>query len=149
MPAPAAVVSATDLSASARHAADRAARVARRIGAELTLVHALPVAMLDDLQQWLGGEQAKQLESEAGSRLDELASELRSARQSSVHARLVQGPLLEELESVADALDACLVVVGMHGAGFLHRLAMGTTAERVLRRVRRPVLAVRTLPHEP
>ena len=52
-PKPAHILAATDLSAPARHAADRAARLAHEIGAALTLVHALPQRALDDLRQWL------------------------------------------------------------------------------------------------
>ena len=50
------VIAATDFSAPARHAAERAARVARELGAPLGLVHALPRGTLDELRAWLGAE---------------------------------------------------------------------------------------------
>ena len=45
------IVAATDLSAPSRHAAYRAARMARTHGATLTLVHALGSTALDDLRR--------------------------------------------------------------------------------------------------
>ena len=51
MPALKHLIAATDLSAPARQAADRAARLAHETGATLTLLHVPPVRPLQDLQQ--------------------------------------------------------------------------------------------------
>jgi hypothetical protein len=52
MPALRAIVTATDLSAPSRHAAWRAAMLARASGAALTLVHSLRETALDGLRRW-------------------------------------------------------------------------------------------------
>lgn len=48
------ILAATDFSAPARHAVDRAARLAPETGATLTLMHVLPGGALQELRQWLG-----------------------------------------------------------------------------------------------
>lgn len=149
-PAPAAapVLAATDLSAPARHAADRAARLARETGASLTLVHALPQGPLQDLRQWLGADLQARLEGEALRELAALAAELRATHHVPVHPLLREGQVLDVLGQAGDEVDAGVVVVGARGAGFLRRLVLGTTAERLMRRTQRPLLVVRQAAHE-
>jgi nucleotide-binding universal stress UspA family protein len=48
------ILAAVDFSPGARHAAERAARLARETGAELTLMHVLPGDQLAALRRWLG-----------------------------------------------------------------------------------------------
>ena len=147
-PKPAHILPATDLSAPARHAADRAARLARETGAALTLVHALPRRALDDLRQWLGAEAQAQLEAGTERELAALAAELHAGHRVPVHPLLREGPVLDVLGGAADEVDAAVVVVGARGASFLRRLVVGTTAERLMRRTQRPLLVVRQAPHE-
>ena len=142
------VLAATDLSAHARSAAVRAARLARQSGAELTLLHALPTGTTVELRRWLGRDVEQQLRDDAHRQLQALADELRAAHAITVHTHLSDGPVLDEVPRHADAIDAGLVVVGARGEGFLRRMVLGSTAERLLRRSVRPVLIVRTLPHE-
>jgi nucleotide-binding universal stress UspA family protein len=59
------------------------------------------------------------------------------------------GPVLDEILQRADALDASLLVLGARGVGFLRRLVLGTTAERLMRRTTRPLLVVRQSAHAP
>jgi len=55
------------------------------------------------------------------------------------------GPAVEEIQRAAQAVDAGLVVLGARGAGLLRRMALGTTAERLVRASTRPVLVARGL----
>jgi nucleotide-binding universal stress UspA family protein len=147
----ASILAATDLSAPARRAADRAARLAHETGAALTLVHTLPAQPLEELRQWLGAQPqaAEQVVAQARAQLLQLADALAAARRVEVRTHLATGAVLDEIGRHADALDAGLVVLGARGAGFLRRLVLGTTAERLLRRTTRPLLVVRQTPHEP
>jgi nucleotide-binding universal stress UspA family protein len=104
---------------------------------------------LDDLRQWLGVALEQKLEDETRRELQALADALHAARQVPVQARLEQGAVLDTLGRVADEVAADLVVLGARGAGFLRRLVLGTTAERLLRRTTRPLLVVRGTAHEP
>lgn len=145
------ILAATDFSAPARHAADRAARLAHETGAPLTLMHVLPGGALQELRQWLGAdsEPEQQLREEANQQLGALVRELHATRHVNVRKVQAMGSALEEIGREAQALDAGLVVVGARGAGFLRRLVLGSTSERLLRRTLRPVLVVRQTPHEP
>lgn len=145
------ILAATDFSPPARHAADRAARLARETGGTLTLMHVLPGAALQDLQQWLGLHHAAEgaLQADAREQLQQQADELQAAYPLHVRCVAASGNALQAIAAEADSLEAALVVVGARGAGFMRRMVLGTTAERLLRRTRRPVLVVRQTAHEP
>lgn len=151
MNATAPILAVTDFSAPARHAADRAARLAHETGAPLTLMHVISGSALTDLRQWLNAAPTleQQLLADARQQLQQLAGELQAARQVTVHAVAASGAVLDEIGREADALDAGLLVLGARGAGFLRRLLLGTTSERLVRRTSRPVLVVRHSAHEP
>lgn len=145
------ILAATDFSAPARHAADRAARLAHETGARLTLMHAVSGSALAELRQWLGAGHAseQQLLDEARRSLERAAAELGAARHVAVQTHLGSGPVVEQITQQAEAAEADLLVLGARGSGFLRRLVLGTTAERLLRRTTRPLLVVRQSAHEP
>lgn len=144
------ILAATDLSAPARHAAERAARLAREHQATLTLMHVIPGGALQELRGWLGtgNDAAARIEAESARALSSLAGELHDAHHVAVSPICRPGNILEEIDREAQACSADLVVLGARGEGFMRRLAMGTTSERLLRRAARPVLVVRQSPHE-
>lgn len=148
---PNAILAATDFSAPARHAADRAARLAHETGARLTLMHAVAGLALDELRLWLGvGHAAEaQLLEDAGQQLRKLADELASNRRVNAQTRLATGPVITEIEREAESVQAAVVVLGARGAGFMRRLVLGSTSERLLKHSHRPVLVVKQTPHEP
>lgn len=145
------ILAATDFSAPARHAADRAARLAHSTGAALTLMHVLPGGALHELRQWLGAGHTmeQRLHDDAQRELCALAAELQTHRHVVPRTVNVSGSVLDEINQEAEALDAALLVLGARGAGFLRRLVLGSTSERLLRRTTRPLLVVRQMPHEP
>ena len=145
------ILAATDFSAPARHATDRAARLAHETGATLTLVHVLPGDALQELRQWLGVGHVmeQQLHDDARRQLAVLSSELQTHRHVAACAVNACGPVIDEINRGAEDLDAALLVLGARGAGFLRRLVLGSTSERLLRRTTRPLLVVRQTPHEP
>lgn len=144
------LLAATDFSAHARHAAERAAGLAHDLGTGLALLHVQAGEPLAQLRAWLGpGSAAEQRMTEAASlQLDQLAAELAAGRSVHVDSRLGSGAALDEILRMADACDARLIVTGARGVGFLRRLVMGSTAERLMRRTQRPLLVVRQMPHE-
>lgn len=145
------IVAATDFSPRARHAALRAGLLAAEQGAPLALVHVLAAEPLARLRRWLGEASATEEQVMAGAQrqLDELAGELHGRSPVTVEGRVIAGAPIDEILGQADAQDARLVVLGAQGAGYLRRLALGSTAERLLRRSPRPLLVVRQAPHEP
>ncbi|MBW8469999.1 MAG: universal stress protein [Thiobacillus sp.] len=145
------ILAATDFSAPARHAAERAARLAQETGAPLTLMYVLPGGAMLELRQWLGtGHVMEQrLHDDAHQQLEAAVAALPASRQLGIRAVQATGAPIEEIGREAEAQNAGLLVVGARGAGFLRRLVLGSTAERLLRRATRPVLVVRQTPHEP
>lgn len=146
------IVAATDLSVPARHAAERAARLARAGSASLTLAHALSGSALDDLRRWLGtaddaAEQA--LLADARRRLHELGSGLALEFGIPVQEHVGTGHVVTEIVRQAEERQADLLVTGTRGADFMRHLLLGLTAERLLKRSARPVLLVRQAPHAP
>lgn len=147
------ILVASDFSAHARHAAERAALVLRERPGSLLLVHVMPGDTLAQLRAWLGaGHTAEaQLQRQAEGELEALAQRLRSERQAAVQVQLKTGPVVDELlaEAEAEDRDAGLIALGARGLGFMRRLALGSTAERLMRCTTRPLLVVRQTPHEP
>lgn len=143
------ILAATDFSVAARRAAERAARLAHECGAPLSLMHVLPGGALHELRQWLGAGSAieQQLHDDARQQLRQLAGDLQAARGVAVRSVEAAGAAVDEIVREADALDAALLVLGARGQGFLRRLVLGSTAERLLRRTTRPLLVVRQAAH--
>ncbi|MEO8527193.1 MAG: universal stress protein, partial [Caldimonas sp.] len=145
------ILAATDLSSPARQAADRAARLARRSGANLRLVHAIGAGTLAQWRLLLDPDSSLQQELVEQTRreLQALADELAAERGVSVDASLAQGAVTEEIARAADAMPADLVVLGARGGSFLRRFVLGSTAERLLRKATQPMLVVKQRAHEP
>jgi len=146
------VLAATDLSAPARHAVERAFRLTAHAGGELHILYALELDALDTLRDMLGANLSSTkaaLEADARERLAQLVADPARNRGITVRTRVVSGAPLAVVANEADALDARLVVLGARGEAFLRHAMLGATAERLLRKsVRRPVLIVKQPPHE-
>lgn len=143
------LLAATDLSAPARHAAERAARVAKDIGATLDLVHVAPVSPLQHLRRLavaLPPELPQQLLDEADAALQVLAAALQQQHGVGAGMHVAAGPLLDEIARVVAATSASLVVLGARGSSFIRHLLLGSTAERLVSKATRPMLVVKRSP---
>jgi nucleotide-binding universal stress UspA family protein len=146
-------LAATDLSAPSRHAAQRAAMLARQSAGKLALLHVLEKNALIELRR-LFAPNAEALEqrmhAQAKQALAELAVELGrvqpDAQALRMDCHLVEGTVLTSIAEQAEALGCNLVVVGAHGAGFMRHWLLGATAERLLRKTLQPVLVVKQAP---
>jgi len=151
MPPLRAIVTATDFSAPSRHAAQRAAQLARAAGTGMTLMHTVGGSALEDLRRWLADDNqaAGAIEAGARARLQELADEFGRREGLEVLTHLSIGHPVEQITRHAQEVQADLLVTGTRGAGFFRGVVVGSTAERIAKRSGRPVLMVRQLPHEP
>jgi nucleotide-binding universal stress UspA family protein len=75
--------------------------------------------------------------------LDEQAREIEEAGGKVAKAHLRMGRPDEQIVSVADEIDAGLVVTGSRGLGGLRRSLMGSVSDSVVRHAHCPVLVVR------
>jgi nucleotide-binding universal stress UspA family protein len=142
------VLCATDFSSDAVSALRRATMLAKEHAAELNVLHVVSAASLEALRQW-GPEPLdcpERLVAIVRHELEEIAAG--TARQYGVRseARIVVGEVTDSILSAAAAAD--LVVLGAHGMNPLRDALLGTTAERMVSRTVRPILIVRTPPHE-
>lgn len=153
MPQPRTLLAATDFSAPARHALERAAQLAAaRPDSGLTLAHIISRSALDALRRMLPGDAGRleaQLLEQAEMRLDELASHLAAQHACRIDTVLGQGAAPAALIDLAEARQTDLLVMGARGAHFVVEMLLGSTTERVLRKSRRPLLAVKQRPQAP
>ncbi len=146
------LLAATDLSAPARHAVARAFLIAGETGAELTLLHVLSQGALDELRHLFGtasGPVEQRLRDAARQQLTDLVAQWGPRCGVSAATALVSGRVLSAILEEADARDAEVIVVGARGEGYLSRLLVGTTSERLLRRTHKPILVVKQPPRVP
>jgi nucleotide-binding universal stress UspA family protein len=141
------VLCAVDFSRSAHDALEQAADVARRAGAQLTLVHVL------DAPEAVGARPSVPapavLEEEAhelARKLEEWRGEAERLSGAPVRTVLADGPPAAEIAHLAEAGDFDLVVTGTHGRHGMRRLLLGSVAERVVRDAPCPVLVARARP---
>lgn len=145
------LLAATDLSAPARHAVERAALVAKETGADLDLLHVASLAPLEKMRR-LVAEIPVQLEQRvldtARGELHELAMALQEKYQVPIAVEVTFGELIPEIDSRAVAKHVDLIVFGAHGASFVRHLLLGSTAERMIGKATRPMLVVKQAAHE-
>jgi len=152
------VLMATDLAPSSRHVAERAVRVVianGASGARLSLMHVVNGSALDGLQRLVGVEAniEQGLLGAARLELHALATELgqRSGAgpKLSITESVATGAITSEIVSAAEVAAADLVVVGAHSANWLTHRLLGSTTARLLQRLQRPLLVVRSDASEP
>lgn len=145
------VLATTDLSAPARHAAGRAALIAKDAGATLRVLHVISDPGFGRLRQLLEGstdDVERRLRGKIDRDVARLAEHLGQALGSSVLGEVVTGPLIAGILGHAAANRADLLVMGARGASFMRHLMLGSTAERLVRKSDRPLLVVKQPPHE-
>jgi nucleotide-binding universal stress UspA family protein len=144
------ILTATDLSSTASQAIDRGFLIAKSSGARYTVMHAIGMDALAPLRQFLGENVeavSQKIVDEARERLAELVAE--SPTQDSVTADLQveRGLAATAVPAFSESAGVDLVLVGAHGSGFLQRMVLGSTASRLLRKSRCPVLVVKQEAH--
>ncbi len=140
------IVAATDFSAAADIAVDRAARLARSLDAELCVLHVFndgvwrTLMNVFDIGSWRGPDPALLARDELSRRVARLAQ--RSGAR--VRAECLTGSAADEIAAFVATTRARLLVVGQHGENAVDELLLGSTALKLLGRVAAPVLLART-----
>lgn len=133
------ILSPTDFSAGSRRAAEYAGFLARKLGAELHLLHAVLVGQ----ERAAGGDEALSVEQLLERQAESLQSELGApAIELRRIARRGYSAGVVILEYAAE-VDADLIVLGTHRRRGAQRLLLGSVAEEVVRYANCPVLTVR------
>jgi nucleotide-binding universal stress UspA family protein len=147
------IVVATDMSPFASRAEARAALLAHELGSEsLHLLHVIDNIALEALRhldQAPLNTEGRLMES-SRKRLGEIEHGL--SEKYGVHVvttTLNVGRADTEIVRYAEFLDAELVVLGAHGGGFVRDLFIGSTVDKVLRKLSRSLLIVKREPQVP
>ena len=137
---------ALDLAAATDEIVDNAAVLARKLPAEIWLLHVAepdpdfvgfevgPQAVRDSVAEDLRAEHRH---------VQELADRLKGEGLKA-HPLFVQGSTAETILRKANELDADMIVVGSHGRGAMYQLLVGSVSEAVLHSAKIPVLVVPT-----
>jgi nucleotide-binding universal stress UspA family protein len=146
MPDIARVMAATDFSPPSRHAAQRAAMIAKEANAVLDLVHVFnldPLAKLRRLVSSISETLQTQMIEDVQAKAARQAEALRQHQGIDAGVHVVTGPLLAGLGAQAQTLGADLVVLGARGESFMRHMLLGSTAARMLSTTRHPMLIVK------
>lgn len=134
---------AVDLSPLSDRVLGRVALLPLAAGVHVGLLHVVPRGLPLHAQRAAARDARKVLHEEAralGEQLPERAT---------VEPMIRVGAPATEIADCAAAMKSELIVLGRGGGGTLRDVFLGSTAERVIRRAQRPVLAVRLRPRAP
>ncbi|HUJ73504.1 MAG TPA: universal stress protein [bacterium] len=137
----------TDFSPLATAALPHALKLAADNGAELVVLHVLPVAALFAMAEMMGAawEQLDRANwTRAKAELLRITEQLqRKAPPLRVHRVVAKGVAFDQILRVAKRLRCDLIVLATHGRTGLRHVVLGSVAENVVRRAPCPVLTVR------
>lgn len=137
------ILLATDLSARSDRALDRATMLARRDGAELTLVH-----VIERTPSNRYFPRSRRLSDLAAVARGQLVHDLGPCA-SNYTVRIEEGDPAESIERVTREQSATLVVVGVARTERLGRFVLGAAVERLVRGLDVPLLIVTDRPRGP
>lgn len=135
-----------DFSKTSETALPWAASLARESNAELILLHVVQRFLSDYVfGRELMNETIAPLMKDSEARMKWMAGDLSKSAGLRVSAMVRDGRPFEEICNAAQSLGADLIALTTHGYTGLRRVWLGSTAERVVRHARCPVLVVREL----
>ena len=133
---------AIDLSEPSKQVIECALALARSLDGSIELVHVRePFVYAIAGQYGPSPEQEQALVDWVEQSLEEASGEISRARIPCVTTSLYGAPA-REIVAHADKVGADLIVVGTHGRGGITHAILGSVAERIVQKAKRPVLAV-------
>ncbi len=139
------ILFALDFSESSDHAFSYAFELAQKFSSRLAIIHVInepvdlrgfyvPHVSFDNLEKEIAEGAEKMMDRFCGDKLQGYANFEKS---------VVSGIPYEEIVAKAEAINADLIIMGTHGRKGLDHMLFGSTAERVVRTARCPVMTVR------
>jgi len=137
------IVCPTDFSPTAERALELATEMAKAFGAELVLLHVVPLMNYPTRGLSIAGA-FPQLEQELQTRAKERLAQMQAGIQGlTVRHEARSGDPYEQILACTREAKADLIVIGTHGHTGIKHALLGSTAERVVRLAECPVLTVR------
>ena len=133
----------TDFSETSERALDYAIELAEKMNASVTVMHAyeIPIVGFPDGALVATADVASRIADVSRAALEATAKK-RAGRVVKLDTLLRDGVAYEEIRTVADEIDADLIVIGTHGRRGIARALLGSVAENVIRTTQRPVLTI-------
>jgi len=134
----------TDCSPYSKTVVDYAFKVKQLIDCELFLLYVieLSAAIKFGLRQGYFVDAASKMRTWAKHQLENLTPH-QFVKDDSVHWLVEEGSVSDKIAECADAYDVNLVVLGAHGYGPVEKHFVGTTTNKVMTKVSRPILTVK------
>lgn len=139
-----------DFSDTSRLALTRARELADRLGAQLHLLHVVPLAYLGPVSTDLPMVSLDDVETQWVHRAEDELRALASSGgddEPKARAEVRRGHPFVEIVRYAQSEQIDLIVMGTHGRGAMEHLLLGSVAEKVVRKAPCPVLTVRHPDH--
>ena len=139
------IIHPTDFSMEAAAAEGEAARLARRLGGELLLLHVSVETALYGESAFGMSDVKRVYDAQARWAEDRLAERAEALTKDGIPTRWRRriGVVHEAISDTAREEAADYIVIGTHGRSGLERLMLGSIADRVIRTAPCPVVAVR------
>lgn len=133
----------TDFTDTSEKALDWAFAVAERLGSAITVIHSyeIPIFGFPDGAFVATADIATRMAEASRTGLENVVAR-RKGSKTQVDGVLREGVAWEEINKLADEIDADLIVIGTHGRKGLARALLGSVAENVVRTATRPVLTI-------
>ncbi|CAM3995573.1 universal stress protein [Pseudomonas wadenswilerensis] len=144
------VLVATDLSTSARNAAERAALLSKAQQAALDLLYVANPAPYERLKQVLVPDEdlLNRVLETAGEKVHALAAMLFQRYDIAPGVQVAPGSVVSEITRVVQDKRSNLLVCGAKGQSVARRLLLGSTVQRMLNRMLCPMLVVKQAPRD-
>lgn len=151
------ILYATDLSPNSEYAFKHAVLLARKSQAKMYLLHVVPeidAGFRSYVSSILGegklesfeGQHEEQARSDLKARLEKFAHEELEARpedlQNIADIEVVHGHIVSEILLAADRFNVDVIVMGTHGKGTKGHTFLGSVAEKVLHKSKKPVFVI-------
>jgi nucleotide-binding universal stress UspA family protein len=134
----------TDFSPYSKTVVDYAFRLKQLIGCELLLLYVIELsnAIRFGIRQGYFTDAVSRMRNWAKNQLENLTPE-ELVKDHSVHWFVEEGPVTDKIAECAEAYDVDLVILGAHGYGPVEKHFVGTTTNKVLSKLSRPILTVK------
>ncbi|RCL28449.1 universal stress protein [Pseudomonas sp. AFG_SD02_1510_Pfu_092] len=144
------VLVATDLSTSARNAAERAAQLSQAQQASLDLLYVANPVPFERLKQLLvpDDDLLKRVLDTAGEKIRALAALLFQRHAIAAGVQVAHGAVVAEITRVVQDKGSNLLVCGAKGQSVARRLLLGSTVHKLLNRMPCPLLVVKQAPRD-
>jgi len=138
------ILVATDCSPYSKAVVDYAFQLKRLVGCDLFLLYVIEFsnAVKFGIRQGHFTDAVSKMRTWANNQLKNLTPDS-FVKDQSVHWLVEEGTISDKIVECANACDVNLVIVGAHGYGPVEKHFVGTTTDRVLRKLSLPLLVVK------